>query len=306
MKKILILASNPRKDLNLDREIRDLKKVIERSKNQALFEVEIELAVRPEDLHDLFLAHEPRIVYFCGHGTGEQGLVLENNAGREQFVSTSALSSLFEWFDDKVECVWIQGVLENSLQTNALLRLNLEERPDAVQRLFEGVEDLPVEADDSFEELQATEIFEQMGTGKTLLILGAPGAGKTIALLKLAQRLVDQAEQDPNQQIPVVFNLSSWAVQRQSIAEWLVAELEHHYQDSQSLGKILVAQEQLILLLDGLDEVPSADRNACVRALNEFIATHGVTDIAICSSASVSLASGDARALLQMVSRFAL
>lgn len=53
MKKILILASNPRKDLSLDREIRELKGVIERSRNREEFEVEEFWAVRVRDLQDL-------------------------------------------------------------------------------------------------------------------------------------------------------------------------------------------------------------------------------------------------------------
>lgn len=73
--KILILASNPRKDLNLDREIRRLQEVIERAKNREHLEVEVGFAVRPEDLQELLLKHEPEIVHFCGHGTGQQGLV---------------------------------------------------------------------------------------------------------------------------------------------------------------------------------------------------------------------------------------
>lgn len=44
MKKILILASNPRKDLNLDREIRDLKAAIARSHSRDQLEVVDELA----------------------------------------------------------------------------------------------------------------------------------------------------------------------------------------------------------------------------------------------------------------------
>jgi hypothetical protein len=39
MKKILILAAKPRKDLNLDREIRHLKKVIESSQEHEKFAV---------------------------------------------------------------------------------------------------------------------------------------------------------------------------------------------------------------------------------------------------------------------------
>ena len=68
--KILILASNPRRDLNLDREIRDLKAVIEKSRNRQDFEVEDALAVRVGDLQDLFLKHQPQIVHFLFFALG--------------------------------------------------------------------------------------------------------------------------------------------------------------------------------------------------------------------------------------------
>ncbi len=109
MKKILILSSNPRNDLKLEREIKDLKNVIKRSKNRTEFEIEFELEVHPEELQELLLENEPRIVHFCGHGTGKEGLVLQNNAGREQVVSTEALSNLFELFDKQVECVLLNA-----------------------------------------------------------------------------------------------------------------------------------------------------------------------------------------------------
>ncbi len=458
MKTILILASNPRKDLNLDREIRDLKKVINRYGKEAQLEVEIELAVRPEDLPELFLEHQPLIVHFCGHGTGEKGLVLQNDAGREQLVSTNTFSNVLALFNDKVQCVllnacysevqaqaiiehinyvigmsqeirddaaiafatgfyqafahgksidesyqhgcvaiqikipeklpsrsssidevsrkfelldtveevvieehlkpvlkkkaeivhvanqlatassdiasdfieavqgeiyrkryreqaravwddfghaparvqpltqqeyryrqallsrvkdsWIKGFLQNSLHNNAVIEFDIKERPDAIQGAFD---DVPVELDESFEELQETEIYSEMGTGKTLLILGEPGTGKTITLLKIAQRLVARSEQDLSQPIPVVFTLSSWVNKRQTIAEWLVEELNNRYKVPPSLGKPLIECEELILLLDGLDEVAEKHRNAFVRALNQFIETHGVTDIVVCS-----------------------
>ena len=119
MRKILILASNPKRDLALDREIRDLEGVIKRSKNRDEFEVRVGSAVRPEDLQELLLDCEPQIVHFCGHGTGEQGLVLQNSAGREQLVSTSALSSLFKLFTGKVECVLLNACY-SEVQANAI------------------------------------------------------------------------------------------------------------------------------------------------------------------------------------------
>ena len=119
MRKILILASNPNRDLALDREIRDLEGVVKRSKNRDEFEVRVGSAVRPEDLQELLLDCEPQIVHFCGHGTGEQGLVLQNSAGRAQLVSTSALSSLFKLFTGKVECVLLNACY-SEVQANAI------------------------------------------------------------------------------------------------------------------------------------------------------------------------------------------
>ena len=107
--KILILASNPRKDLNIDREIRDLKEVIKKSRNRQELEVEDALAVRVGDLQGLLLDHEPQIVHFCGHGTGEQGLVLQDELGQERRVSTEALKNLFGLFENQVECVLLNA-----------------------------------------------------------------------------------------------------------------------------------------------------------------------------------------------------
>ena len=121
MKKILILSSNPRNDLKLDREIKDLQNVIKRSKNQSQFETKFEPEVRPEELQVLFLEHEPRIVHFCGHGTREEGLVLQNQAGQEQVVSTDALSNLFELFDKQIECV-ILNACYSEVQANAIVQ----------------------------------------------------------------------------------------------------------------------------------------------------------------------------------------
>jgi formylglycine-generating enzyme required for sulfatase activity len=118
--KILILTSNPRKDLNLNEEIRDLKGVIERSRDREQFEVEVGLAVRPEDLQGLLLKHEPQIVHFCGHGTGEQGLVLQDDAGRERLVSTDALKDFFGLFSDKVECVLLNACY-SEMQADAIV-----------------------------------------------------------------------------------------------------------------------------------------------------------------------------------------
>lgn len=120
MKKILILASNPRKDLNLDKEIRDLKRVIESSRQREDFTVVDELAVRVGDLQELMLKHRPQIVHFCGHGGGEQGLVFESDVGREHLVRTEALANLFKFFSNDTECVLLNACYSEE-QANAIV-----------------------------------------------------------------------------------------------------------------------------------------------------------------------------------------
>ncbi len=184
---------------------------------------------------------------------------------------------------DRVQKFWVEGVFKNSLHTRALIELGLQERVDLVKQPFSGVaefSDIPgqVLPDGTY----VTGVFEQMGEGRTLLILGEPGSGKTIALLKLAKDLIVRTKPDLRQQIPVVFNLSSWARKLQTIEKWLVQELQEQYYVSKALGETWIRSEALILLLDGLDEVQADQRNDCVQALNLFMQNHGTTEVVVC------------------------
>jgi tetratricopeptide (TPR) repeat protein len=144
MKKILILAANPRKDLNLDREIRDLKRIIESSQDSEDFEVVNELAVRVSDLQDLLFKYRPQIVHFCGHGGGELGLMFESDSGREQQVETAALSDLFRLFANNVECVLLNACYSetqaNSIveHINYVIGMNQAIRDDAAIAFAKG------------------------------------------------------------------------------------------------------------------------------------------------------------------------
>ncbi|MEW6496939.1 MAG: NACHT domain-containing protein [Cyanobacteriota bacterium] len=185
---------------------------------------------------------------------------------------------------NKVKNYWVKGVLETSLHGKALIALGLEKRLDAIARPWGIVWETPDQPKQTLpSNTRIINHFHQLGAGRTLLILGEPGAGKTTTLLELARDLISRTEQDFNQPIPVVFNLSSWTNEKQAIADWLVQELNTKYQVSQEIGQVWIKTEQLLLLLDGLDEVSSVRRTACVQALNEFIQSHGTTEIVVCS-----------------------
>lgn len=206
-----------------------------------------------------------------------------------QFSSQNAVSLTKSEYEQrkvllgKVKQFWIEGFLQPSLQGNAALSLDRKDRPDAIADLSQGIEALSVELDASYEKLRDTRIYGEMGQGRTLLILGSPGAGKTIALLQLAQRLIERSEQNLSIPMPVVFNLSSWAKDQKPIFDWLMDELREKYQVPKSLSEPWIKQQQLILLLDGLDEVKEEHRNDCVRTLNDFIGLFPQTEVAVCS-----------------------
>lgn len=183
----------------------------------------------------------------------------------------------------KVSNYWVKGVLETSLQDQVLLELGLEHRPDAVVSPW----NIAVELDrQPLKTLppgtQIISIFDRIGAGRTLLILGEPGSGKTTTLLQLTRDLLFRAERDAAHLIPVVLNLSSWAGERQTIAQWLVSELNVKYQVPKKIGQLWVEQQQLLLLLDGLDEVRVQDRDACIAVLNAFQQEYG-TEMVVCS-----------------------
>ena len=181
-----------------------------------------------------------------------------------------------------VENGWIKGVLDASLHGAALLDLGIKEDRAAVNRQYPWA--IKKEATD--ETLPAgtsmLEIFENIGMGRALLILGKPGAGKTTMLLELARQLIARARQDESEPIPMVFNLASWT-EKLTLADWLAQELNKIYLVPRKTAPDWVKGNKLLLLLDGLDEVKGASRAGCVAAINAFRGEHGMTSLAVCS-----------------------
>ncbi len=105
-KKILILSANPigTTRLRLDKEVRDIKEGLLRSKYRDQFEVEQRLALRIRDLRRALLDHEPQILHFTGHGKSE-GLLVEDKLGLPTLVPARALTGLFKLYSNQIECV---------------------------------------------------------------------------------------------------------------------------------------------------------------------------------------------------------
>ncbi len=167
-----------------------------------------------------------------------------------------------------VENAWIKGVLDASLHGAALLDLGIKQDPEAVTQYPWAIkkestdETLPTG-------LSMLDIFDSIGMGRSLLILGAPGSGKTTMLLELARQLIARAREDVTQPIPMVFNLASWT-EKLTLADWLAQELNNLYSVPRKTAPDWVKGNKLLLLLDGLDEVRQESRAKCVEAINDF------------------------------------
>ena len=122
-KTILLLAANPKgtTPLRLDEEVREIEAGLQRAKHREQFVLEKNSAVRPLDIRRAMLDFNPSIVHFSGHGTGDEGLVFEDETGMATLVDGESLAGLFELFADRLECVVLNGCY-SEVQATAIAR----------------------------------------------------------------------------------------------------------------------------------------------------------------------------------------
>lgn len=170
----------------------------------------------------------------------------------------------------RVKTYWLVGVLQESLHGAEIIDLAMAYRPSAVKNhQFAAAGLAYAEALDQPLPLGTTIVDVYDEAGGTLLIMGEPGAGKTTTLLQLVSRLLERAELDATQPIPVVLGLASWQ-EGQPLGAWMVNELSNNYEVPRQLGQQWLTSGVLLPLLDGLDEVDTSRREACAQAINLF------------------------------------
>jgi hypothetical protein len=112
-------------------------------------------------------------------------------------------------------------------------------------------------------------------TGR-LVVLGPPGAGKTMLMVRLVMDLLkDRMTEGP---VPVLLQLSSWNPEDQNLNAWIADQLALEHSalgGSTSTGNTranaLLAARLIIPILDGLDEIPDALRGAAISKINDAL-----------------------------------
>jgi hypothetical protein len=106
---VLFLGADP-KDMGqqrLDQELRDITEGLQRSAKRDRFNLQQSWAIRSGDIQRAMLDVKPHILHFAGHGEG--GLFFLDDAGNSNLVNGAALAGLFKLFDDKLNCVVLNG-----------------------------------------------------------------------------------------------------------------------------------------------------------------------------------------------------
>ncbi|WP_233160389.1 AfsR/SARP family transcriptional regulator [Actinophytocola xanthii] len=111
---------------------------------------------------------------------------------------------------------------------------------------------------------------------RQLVILGEPGAGKSVMAIQLTLGLL--ADPEPDEPIPVLLPVASWDPHREHLHQWLTARLLEDYPGLANTAEYgpdaaarLVLDGRIIPILDGLDETPPALHAAAIEAIDHAV-----------------------------------
>ncbi len=101
----------------------------------------------------------------------------------------------------------------------------------------------------------------------SLLLLGDPGSGKTIALLSCLLSAIEARLIDPSKPLPIIAPIATWDNLKDNFTEWL--------SEASSLDVFVIREHylsgKLILFLDGLDEIENNPHTKSNEQTNRFI-----------------------------------
>ncbi|QXE33316.1 NACHT domain-containing protein [Streptomyces sp. GMY02] len=113
---------------------------------------------------------------------------------------------------------------------------------------------------------------------RRLVMLGGPGAGKSVIALSLARTLLDRRAAGSKAPVPVLLPLASWASDKVGLWSWAAERIaDEHPAIGASPGqrkavvRELLRSGRLLPVLDGFDELPTARQAGALRELGESL-----------------------------------
>ena len=102
-----------------------------------------------------------------------------------------------------------------------------------------------------------------------MVIIGEPGGGKTAAAILLLLEIY----KTPGTRVPVFFQLAAWRANRVPLNDWMIEQLATTYATPPKIARLLIEEDRILPILDGLDEVPVSGRRAAITALRRLAET---------------------------------
>jgi hypothetical protein len=192
---------------------------------------------------------------------------------------------------DRVKDQWVrEAVLRQALPVLLRVRWSSTGRPVAASRnvVLDDPEapdrrQLPLEGDVG----AIVAAFRDL-PHRQLVVLGEPGAGKSVLAMLLTTRLIQDPED--GQPVPVLLPIASWNPTAESPQEFVIRRLGEEYEfldkqdaDGRGLAERLVTQRRVLPVLDGLDELPAQWHSRAMKALDRF-AARGRSLVVTCRS----------------------
>ena len=125
---------------------------------------------------------------------------------------------------------------------------------------------------------QIIPVFRDLVPTRRLVVLGAPGSGKTMLLVRLLLGLAESRA--PGASVPVLFTLSSWDPLEQDLESYLVQRLTQDFEElalpsapftTLTRARALLANRLILPLLDGFDELPARARSVALDQINSAL-----------------------------------
>ncbi|WLW56280.1 NACHT domain-containing protein [Streptomyces sp. YU58] len=126
---------------------------------------------------------------------------------------------------------------------------------------------------------EIADVFTEGVPARRLLVLGDPGSGKTLLLVRLVLALIERRR--PGEPVPVLFPLASWDPTALDLRDWMERRLVRDHADlgasapepygQVTLARMLLDRRLILPVLDGFDEIPAAAGAAALHRIGQAL-----------------------------------